>query len=68
MSQKVDVAAQPAEPDGDVERTAADMFVVPDDIDQRLADHQRAVHRTNRNGELRRNRRDAATFDGSTRR
>ena len=47
VGQEVDVAAEPAESDGDVERTAADMFVAADDIDQRLADHQPARHCSN---------------------
>ena len=46
VGQEVDVAAQPAQSDGAVERTAADVFVVPDDVDQRFADHQPATQCT----------------------
>lgn len=34
VAQEVDVAAQPGESDGDVERTTTDVFVGPDDVDQ----------------------------------
>ncbi len=49
--QEIDVAAQPAQPDGDVERATADklsgdLSVALDDVDQRYADHQAAAHRS----------------------
>ena len=48
MGQEIDIATQPGESDGDVERASTDMLgsVAPvlDDVDQRFTDHQPAGH------------------------
>ncbi len=52
VGEEIDVAAQPGQPDRDVEWAAADMLAddavaVLDDVDERFADHQSAAHCTN---------------------
>src|SRR6201999_3735535 len=52
VGEKVDVAAQPGQPDRNVEWAAADVLAgdlsgVRHDVDQRFADHQPATHCTN---------------------
>ncbi len=49
VGEEVDAAAQPRQSDRDIERAAADVLaddlaVALDDVDQRLADHQRPSH------------------------